>query len=312
VAKFLIAEVMGFMRVTNKIIQNRVLRGLRTAAQRLSESHERVATNKNLKRPSDDPVAHAKAMTYHRDLYKLRQTVTNAKSAFDTFSYTDTILEKVDELLVDARNKAASMATDTVSEEARSAVAGEIQIMISQMLQLANTQFAGRYVFAGHKVNTQPYQDNGIQIAYYGDEGEIAQRVELGGQTITVNVPGPRVFGSGTGQAGEGIFEVLKDLRDSLNNNNTDEIRNSLSSIDDEIDKIANIRGEVGAKINRTQASMDELGIIELLLAGELSKIEEVDMALEAGKYVANQEAYQAALQATSSILKLPRLTDYL
>ena len=424
------------MRITNKIIEERVINGLKQSAQKLAKTHNRIATMKNLTCSSDDPIGSAKVMGYYKDLYKVRQTIKNDNNSEALLSYTDIIAEKVGEMLYDVRNKTTVMASDTVGVDARKTVAGEIGIMIEQALQLANTKFAGKYIFSGQQVLESPYSkdvaidkvrytgDNvntyftgkldssasiGIQyekqitafdssgnshtvkltfektsnniwswtsdqgtvtgtdltfdangsltggangkitfngwgsggsdlevnidfskikhlagasstklyapinngdIEYIGDQGEIKQRVELGNQTMTVNFPGTRVFGQGS--LDDGIFKMLKDLKTALESNNTANINGTISRLDDEIDQIGMVRGEIGVKVTRIQSSTGELQTLELSLKNEISKIEDVDMAEEAGAFIINQEAYQAALQATATILKLPKLTDYL
>ena len=134
-------------------------------------------------------------MSYHRDLHKLRQTIKNAESASGALRITDTALQQVGDLMIDARNKAVAMASDTVSESARPAVAAEIQLMIDQMLQKANTEFGGRYIFSGHRVLIPPYQQVDGQIKYLGDQGKMAQKVELSG-SVVINIPGTEIFGA--------------------------------------------------------------------------------------------------------------------
>jgi flagellar hook-associated protein 3 FlgL len=299
------------MRITDKIIQDRVINGLKQSAQKLSKTHSRIATMKNLTRPSDDPIGSAKIMGNYKDLYKVQQTIRNSENSLSLLNYTDSIAENVGNIIFDAKNETTTMASDTVSEDARKTFAGEIGIMIDQMLKLANTEFAGKRIFSGQKVLEDPYvKDADGNIEYAGDQGEIKQRVELGDQTMTVNVPGTMLFGQGTVEGG--IFKVLNDLKNALESNNTTEINGTLSNFDEELNRISMIRGEIGVKVTRTQSSMDELQTLELSLKNEISKVEDVDMAEEAGAFIADQEAYQAALQATATILKLPKLTDYL
>ncbi|MGQ9607678.1 MAG: flagellar hook-associated protein FlgL [bacterium] len=442
------------MRITDKMIQTRVFKGLQASAERLSKTHRRVATSKNLNRASDDPVSASRAMGYHRDLYILRQTIRNAEGTDSLLSYTDTILEKVNDLVFDLRNKTMLMGTDTVDKEARKAVAKEIEIMMNELLELANTQYAGRYIFAGHKLldppyrkdlaidkipfkgdtvnssllgnlnanSTEPYvkqitvydqsdishtvnitfektanpnewewttdigsgggilkfnangsyaevSSNSItfpswgtkvsdgpppvyndlvvnidfsevtqfnrlsalelstpitngDIEYTGDQGELKLRVELGKEPITVNFPGTRIFGLGTGKNADGLFKVMKEIRNALQADSEDKsipeseytlkIQNMLHYIDNEIERLAALRGELGVKMSRTQTSLENMRTLELTLTDELSSIEEVDMSEEAGVYVATQASYQAALHAASSLLKLPSLIDYL
>lgn len=299
------------MRITDKVMQQRMIDGLNQSAKRLARSQNRIATTKNIARPSDDPVECSKAMSYHKELYKTSQTIKNCDNAISMLSYTDTILEKASDLMSDTRTKAASMASDTVDPDSRKTVATEIEVMIDQMMQLANSKLGERYLFSGHKILNSAYtKDAGGNILYQGDSGEIKQRVELGKQTMKMNVVGSDIFGQGT--TVDGIFKILEDLKNDLNSNNTAGINSSLSLLDGEIDKIAMVRGELGLKINRTQTSRDQMQIIELSLKDNISKIEDVDMAEESSEFIIKQEAYQSALQATATLLKLPKLTDYL
>ena len=295
------------MRITDKVVQDRMLRNLQRATERLTQSQERMSTNRNIKLPSDDPIGFMGIMNCQRDLFRLRQTIKNAGNASSLLSQTDVALQQVGDVLLDARNKATTMATDTAGADERSAVAGEVQLMINGTLQKANTMLGGRYIFSGHRIFTQPYQEIDGEIEYFGDQGEINQRIELTGSMI-VNTPGSEAFGS----SASGVFRVLGDLRDALEANGAVGIQESISSIDAEIDRIAAVRGEIGVKINRVDASVDELSITELSLTNELSRIQDADMAMQAGEYIATQEAYQAALEVTASTLKLPRLLDYL
>ncbi len=299
------------MRITDKVIQKRIINGLKQSALKLSETHNRIATTKNLSRPSDDPIGCAKIMSYYKELYKVNQTIKNCDNSLNLLSYSDAILEKVGELIMDVRNKAASMASDTVDSDARKTVAREMDVIIDQMMQLSNSKLAGRYIFSGHKILSPAYtKDASGNISYQGDQGNIKQRIELGDQTMITNIIGTNVFGQGT--ATDGIFKIFGDLKNALNSSNTAEINGSLSSLDNELDILVMVRGEVGVKVNRVQTSKDQMQTIELSLRDNISQIEDVDMAAEAGEFMINQESYQAALQATSTILKLPKLTDYL
>jgi flagellar hook-associated protein 3 len=424
------------MRITDKIIYNRAMRGMSQSAQRLSKTHVRIATTKNISTPSDDPIGSSKIMANYKDLYKVRQTIRNCDNANTLLSYTDTLLENVGEMLIDARNKASVMASDTVGKDARKIIAGEVGIMIDQMLLLANSQFAGRYIFGGHEISAAPYSKNvasdkvrytsdnvntyftgkldstastetqyikpitvfdasgnsqtinitfaktsasdwtwtsdqgtvtgtaltfdtngtitggssgniifsgwgnagadlqvnidfsrlkqiagsssmelyapinSDNVEYLGDEGEISQRVELGDEAMVINFPGSKVFGQGT--ADDGIFKVFKDLKDALESNNATDISGSLGKIDNQLDRLGMVRGETGVKVARILSSISGMNSLEISLKVDISQIEDVDMAEAAGELINNQEAYQAVLQTTATILKLPKLSDYL
>lgn len=375
------------MRVTERMIHRKLIASLQETKDRLVRNQERIATNKNIRRPSDDPVGFMKAMNYRRELYKLRQVVRNAESTSLTLFQMETTLDNVGDLLLDAKDKAATMANDTVSAEDRLAALAEVELMIEDVLQKANTEFSGRYLFSGHKIFTRPYTqqtiaenstvsisgggpvdlsyslpadgdvnitiyddtetlvrtvnvgtqvagsynyswdglddlgapvpdadynyqvsvDFGDRIEYVGDQGLIQQKVELNASMV-VNIPGSDVFGT----SASGIFPVLETFREALETNDRDGISGSITALDTQIGRIAETRGEIGMKIKRVEASMDTLHLMEPMITGNLSKIEDVNMIAAAGEYMAIQEAYQAALAGTSSTLRLPTLLDYL
>jgi len=375
------------MRITQKMIHTKMFKGLQKSQARLSEAQERIATSKNIRRPSDDPIGFMQIMGYHRDLHKLRQTIRNGENASTTLFQMDTTLERVGDLLLDAKNIATTMSSDTVGVDERLAAFDEVELMLDDMLQKSNTVFGGRYLFSGHKIRTQPYcrqmtaedstvslsgggpvsltyllpadadvtitihnsdgdvvrtigagtqiagdytyawdglddggapladgdydyevfADFGERIEYVGDQGLIEQRVELEG-TIVTNVPGSDIFGT----SDSGIFTALMDLKTALEGNDADGIRDAISVMNTELENVTSVRAEIGTKIRRIEASTSELQTMEPILIGNLSHVEDVDMVMEAGEYLASQQAYETALESAGSILRLPTLLDFL
>ena len=279
----------------------------------LTRSQERISTSKNIRRASDDPIGFMRIMSLRRDLHRVRQTIRNARNASVTLVQMDTTLEHTNDIMLDASTQATRMSSDTVGADERLAISKDIQFMIDDMLQKANMKFGGQYIFSGHKIFTQPYQiindgspDDG-KIDYFGDQQLVEQRIELSGSMVA-NVPGSDVFGD----KDSGIFKILTDLKTALENNNVAGIQSSLSLISAEMDRISAVRGEVGVKIKRSESSINKLSSMEPELVNELVKIENIDMAMEAGIYMATQEAYQATLEATGSTFRLPKLIDFL
>ena len=159
------------MRITNKMVQNRLLRNLQKSKENLTRSQERISTNKNIKRASDDPMGFMRIMSLRRDLHRMRQTLRNARNTSITLVQMDNTLEYANNIMLDASTEATRMSSDTVGADQRLTIAKDIQFMIDDMLQKANTKFGGQYIFGGHKIFTQPYQiDIGDgKIDYFGD-----------------------------------------------------------------------------------------------------------------------------------------------
>jgi len=266
-----------------------------------------MSTSKNISKPSDDPLALSQILDYKRDLAKIQQAIRNAENASDMLSHTDTTLQQVADLLAYVRTNATTMATDTVDENARSSMANEIDMIIEQLIQKANTNFGGRYIFGGYKILEKPYQRTDDQIEYNGDQGEIEQRLG-NNDLITVNIPGSAIFGSSS----NGLFKILQDLQQALESNNTTGIQDFLSLADTEMNNITKSLGKTGARMRQAESNLNKNNEIKTLLIQHLSRLEDVDLAEESIEYMSSQQTYQATLEITSQTLQLPSLIDYL
>jgi len=295
------------MRITNNMIHNRLIRNIQDSAARLAKSQDRMATNKNIGKPSEDPLGLSMLLNYQRDLHKLQQAIRNAENASTTLSHTDVVLQQVSDLLTYVRTNATAMATDTVDENSRSTMANEVDMIIDQIIQKANTNFGGRYIFSGYRVLEQPYQKVDGQIEYQGDQGKIQQRIG-NDELLTINIPGSDIFGSSS----DGLFMILQDLKQALETNDREGIQNFLSLADEEINNISKALGEVGARMNRIDANINEMYEIEVKLSSYLSKVKDVDIAKESIDYMTSQNTYQATLEVASRSLQMPSLLDYL
>lgn len=150
------------MRITEKMVHRRLVASLQASKNRLTRSQERIGSSRNIRRPSDDPIGFMKIMNYRSELSKVEQTETNIRHASLVLSQIDSELEAAGDLVLDMKNKAFIMATDTSSAEDRLAILAEVTLMFDDILQKANTEFGGRYLFAGHKTTRPPYARQAI------------------------------------------------------------------------------------------------------------------------------------------------------
>ena len=75
------------------------------------------------------------------------------------------------EILIRAKELALQQAGDIgTSEITRRTVSEEISQVYRQLTKIANTKYAGRYIFSGFKTDTSPFNHEG---EYFGDDGEI-------------------------------------------------------------------------------------------------------------------------------------------
>ena len=95
------------------------------------------------------------------------------------------------------------------------------------------------------------------------------------------------------------MFEDLITLRDNLNTNApTTTINNSLADIDRALDRVLNARADVGARVNRFEATTNRSLESDTNLQELRASIEDIDIAETIIQFTAAQNALEAALGA--------------
>jgi flagellar hook-associated protein 3 FlgL len=295
------------MRVTNKLITDAVTNNLFRNTERLLELEKMISSGKRVNKPSDDPIGMAKILDYRKTLASIDQYSKNIAHGKSWLGLTDTTLDSINTLLIQAKEVAESQATETATEETRQIAAGEIENIYEQIVQLANTKLGNSYIFAGHKTGTSPfYEDTESYATYHGDDGEI--RIITGEDVdMQINIPGDEVFQN----SDVDIFEMLNQLKTALENNNTEGISDQIEPLDDALDQILNARGKVGARLNRLETTEKYWSDFSLRITEMLSDMEDIDLAQAMTQLVSQQTAYQASLETASMIIQ-PSLINFL
>ena len=138
-----------------------VRQNLSTNASRTREVEEQAVTGLLVNRPSDAPALLAQvdrlnATTLDQDVYQ-----QNASQAVAQLNQMDSELGRVHDALTRVRELVVQASGDVVSAEQRGYIALEVESLRTTVLQAANSNFAGRYLFAGTAWDTAPFDDFG-------------------------------------------------------------------------------------------------------------------------------------------------------
>lgn len=299
------------MRITNNMIARGMLSNVHAHLRRMETLHHQLSSGKRLRVASDDPAATARSMRLHTHLNHTAQHRANVSAAISWLEGTDAALGEVTDALQRAYELGVYGATGSHPQEAREAIADEIDEILHHMVDLANTTHGGLHLFSGNKTLTKPYDvDSSIPIGtggndpvYLGDRGE--RRYETGtGVTVSVNIPGEDVF--------DDIFEALIELRDELRAGNIDDISGTtLGNIQDALDSLLSGRADVGARANRLGLAADRLHQLELNIEELLLDTEGVDIARALTDLKVTENVYRSALASGARIIQ-PTLLDFL
>jgi flagellar hook-associated protein 3 FlgL len=305
-------------RITGSMMSRSLLSDINDVANRQDATRRQMSSGKQITKPSDDPYATARAMSLRTDLAGIKQHERNVQEAQSWMSVTDTTLSSITDLAQHARELVVQGATDTLPQTSRNAIADQIDQIIAGMKQEANSTYDGRYVLAGSRTNTKPY-DSTLQATsagttpndgYLGDAA--SQLREIGpGVTLAVNVRGDEVLGGTPGATGN-MLGVLRDIATHLRSGDTQSLGNAdLKTLDGQIDNVLAVQARVGAGMNRLETASSRLAQIEESATSMLSNTEDADMAKVLTDFSTQQAVYQSALQAGARIVQTS-LLDFL
>jgi flagellar hook-associated protein 3 FlgL len=98
------------------MIVNHTLSYLPQGRKRLGEAQTRVVTGRQLLCSSDNPAQVERAMTLASELRMVQKQTTNLKTSRDWLSGTDSALDQLNDLVIEALNVALRGMNDTFSE----------------------------------------------------------------------------------------------------------------------------------------------------------------------------------------------------
>lgn len=181
---------------------------------------QELSTGKSLNVPSDDPTVIAQDLTVRADNTVQTQLGKNFADLGNELTTVDGALSNLTSVLQQARNLAVQGASDTINASQRGDIATQIDQLLSEAIGFANTQYNGKYVFAGTNVPTTIplVQGNGSPITSVTSQGNVVQQTlqDPNGTTITNGVTLQQAFNFNAPDGSPDVFQTLINLRDTL------------------------------------------------------------------------------------------------
>ncbi len=297
------------MRITSFAIFNQMTRSLQERMKEMFLYSDRLSSGKKINKPSDDVYGMMEAMGYKVTINEIDQYKKNIDDADSQLGLTDSVMSSVATIVARARELAVQTSSGTQTAEDRAVASEEIANLRDEALRLSQTKLRDRYIFSGYKTDTAPF-DAGFN--YQGDANEINVLVDRD-STIAVNVAGDEAFSVG----GTTFMETLDDLDYALKNNILDQtgpppgIRQAITALDNAIDQIANVRADVGARMNYLERLKSTQEDRDTSLKTLLSNTEDTDIAGTISELTKIQVSLES-LRASGAKVVSQSLMDFL
>jgi flagellar hook-associated protein 3 FlgL len=294
---------------------------LRSSLQRsgaaLQRLNEKLATQKEISRPSDDPVHAVLIQRLSATASEYDQRIESVTTAQIFMTATTGALDAAQQQLLRAETLAVKTANSTLSQSELDAVAAEVNELVESMVETANTTFDGRYIFSGTDTRTPAFSvtrdANGDVAAFSYDGNSTPLTVPLGRERYaTVSATGEEGF------VNADVMQSLIDYRDHLRNTTGMTSTDQVAALNDDLGRLAEAETsvrELGAAFGARAAEMDlvkqQTEDLQVQVNAALSEKRDVDIAQLATHLSREQLVYQALLASSQSIMTA-NLMDYL
>ncbi|GFM37793.1 flagellar hook-associated protein FlgL [Desulfovibrio psychrotolerans] len=151
------------VRVSQRSMFTNFVTNMNSSLADLMESNIQASSQKRINKPSDDSIGTARVLNYRDSLSGIEQYKKNIDTAKSWLGLADQTLLQVNTLLTRMKGLAEQAATGTLDANNREQISFELRQQYEQLINLANTQYEGRHLFAGHKTD-QPAFVQGLGL----------------------------------------------------------------------------------------------------------------------------------------------------
>ncbi len=297
------------MRIATSTATDVALQQIGDLNTRMSRLQTQVSTGQRVVQPADDPAAMGRLLNLQAENANLAQYQQNAARALDISQASTAALQSL-KSVSDRATEIGTLGSSTQSADSAAAYATEVNELLEQAVQSANSQLRGDYLLAGTAVDAAPYQ------VTRDSNGRITA-VTYAGNTASAPIPlsgTAAISPSTTGATNQGVADFLNHLvalRDALQANDSTAVAGVQNGLLTTENTLINGISDQGAIQMRIQLNQDQQQTRATDLQQLISADADVDLSTAIVKYNQVQIAYQASLQATASLMS-KSLLDYL
>ncbi|HUN65382.1 MAG TPA: flagellar hook-associated protein FlgL [Bacteroidota bacterium] len=230
------------MRITENSLVSQFLGSLNTTRERIVDLQDQLSSGKAVEKSSDDPVAMSVILRLQNSLDRNAQFQKNVSDASNMIDNTQSALGSFTDILTQLKSILAT-ANNTTAGDSLPALADQVDSLLTEAVNVANTQFNGKYLFGGTNTLDPPFQLAADHSAVTANPAGITGAInyQIGeGTTQAVNIDGQEAF------QGTQMFDLMIQLRDSLQSG-TIPAAASMDSVSTMMDHLVAESGKAGA-----------------------------------------------------------------
>lgn len=297
------------MRIASNTVSEEIVAQIQRLGAQQAKWQSQVASGQRIAAPADDPAAAGRVLALQSEQRRVAQYQDNAARALQVSEASFSGLNSI-KSVSDRASQIGTLGTGALNASQTQAYGAELNQLVEQVLQLANSKFGDDYLYAGTATAAPPFtatRDAGghiTSVAYVGNSDRAAIPLSETA-TVTPNTSGAINVGLGD------FLNQLVALRDALNAGDPTAVGAAATAMAPAEDMLVSALAEHGgmqARIEANQSQQKDRGTdLEKLVSDEV----DADLPSTVVKLTQSQTAYQAALQSAASIMNLS-LLDYI
>lgn len=293
---------------------------------------EQSASGLKVSEPSDDPFATKSILDTSAQISKLNNYLDNMSISQNELDVFDDTMSSLTNLVEKATDLTTQAPNGTFSNEDMDYIKVQVDQIIQSVVDLANTQYNGNYIFSGTAAATKTYVTDPVtgNITYQGtpSTGSYQRYTTISdGISVAINTTGDQIFGSyqafnnngtplnpadDTPEVAVGLLGTLAQISRALGNHDKAAVSARLNGLNDALDTVSVNRTKFASISNRFQITEDSINSTLTQLKAYKSDLQNADLSEVLSNLTAQQTSLQATYSITSKLLSGSSLLDYL
>lgn len=272
---------------------------------------------------SDNASSTKSLLDINSGLDKLKGYLSSMSTAQTELDTLDDTLNSLTDKVQDAIDLVTEASNGTYSTADYSNIKTQIDSITQSVVDLANTQYDGKYIFSGTATGTKTYDITTTagtitSIAYKGTDSssDYKRYVTISdGESVAINTTGDQVFGSynvtGTTTTAVGIIGTLMTISNALSSGDSTAVRSTLDTLNTELDSVSSIRTQFASVTNRFDSTESSISTSITNLTSQRSDLRDADLSDVLSQLAMKQTALSATYNVFSTVSSMS-LLNYL
>jgi flagellar hook-associated protein 3 FlgL len=291
------------MRVTQAEMYRHFLSDMSKINSSLADISRQLSSGKKLNRLADSPAGSADLVAITDQALKIDMYRTNCNTSSFFLKTSESVLNEVNNLVSSMHALGSQAASETISNEARTAIISELGTIREQIMAFANTRVGDRYVFAGSETAAIPFVLEDGVVTYKGDDKVNRVPVDQGVE-VQQGVSGNAAFA--------GIFETIDRMLTSMEENDVSGIKDALGGISPALSALGQARSQIGVNIGLLNNQAAILDAKAITVRERRSTLEDADMLAVTVRLAQLQTALDTTLSSGGAMMRQSTLFDIL